>query len=361
MKSYPFPPIHTLLRGLVALLLGMLLLGSGCTGRQRQHFTIVCSDDAAEPVRLAVADVKGYIEAAVPHASVAVRPTADGAAGHLLVVETERDEAVRPLLDAYGAAPRPTEWNAFRIQSFVRHDAPEYNLYVLSGADLLGQQYALYDWAERVLGVRYLKPDYDRIRELSDFRAPLVDTGVEQPDFKWRGLYPWHYNYNSRGLTTFCDINARFVAQDWAWFRQLGDWMVKNKQNLFLWFDDVFAHENISGQYPDSLRAYYSMRGLKQILGMGWASNEDLTTGDDWKRVYCLNEEGRSVESQSWQRSICPMSDAYFRLADINFGRMKLDRPDDYIGALIGYGETPGPRTRPASIACTTRAYPRAG
>ncbi len=333
-------PIHTPMRRLFAGFLGaVLLLLPGCAGRQSQSFTIVCCEDAAEPVRLAVADVKSYIEAVVPHASVVVRATAEEASGHLLVVETERDEAIRPLLDAYGVEPRPTGWNAFRIQSFVRQDAPDYNIYFLSGADLLGQQYALYDWAERVLGVRYLKPDYDHIRVQPDFRAPLVNTGVEQPDFKWRGLYPWHYNYNSRGLTTFCDINARFMAQDWAWFRQLGDWMVKNKQNLFLWFDDVFAHENISGQYPDSLRAYYSMRGLKQILGMGWASNEDLTTGDDWKRVYCLNDEGRSVESQSWQRSICPMSNVYFRLADINFERMKLDRPEDYIGALIGYGE----------------------
>lgn len=330
---------HTVMRFLSALLLGTALLLSGCANSKSVHFTIVCSEDAAEPVRLAVEDVKGYIEKSVPNASVAVCPAAEDSVGHILVVDDRTDDAIRAIADSYGAEPQPTEWNSFRIQSFARHDAPEYYIYFLSAADLLGVQYALYDWAERLLGVRYLKPDYDHIRIRKDFKAEIINTGIEKPDFKWRGLYPWHYNYNSRGLTTFCDINARFVSQDWDWFRQLGDWMVKNKQNLFLWFDDVFAHENISGQFPDSLRAYYSMRGLKQILGMGWASNEDLTTGDDWKRVYCLNEEGRSVESQSWQRSICPMSDAYFRLADINFERMKLDRPDDYIGALIGYGE----------------------
>lgn len=321
-----------------------LFLFYGVTGYAQSGkpvFTILHSADMSDTLDIPVSDLQSYIKKAIPHSRVTLSDTGSKVklAGNLIVIVDRNDDVISRLCEQYKVGNPLVEWNSFRIISFARKDAPSYNIYFLEGADSWGKQYAVYDFAERFLGVKYLKPDMDYIHVQPDFSIKLIHTEIQKPDYKWRGLYPWHYNYNSRGLTTFCDINARFVNQDWGWFRRLGDWMIKNKQNAVLWFDDVFSHENISGQFPDSLRDYYAFRGIRQILGLGWASNEDLTTGEDWKRKICLDEKGKSVEDAGWKRSICPQTKEYFQLADINFANMKLDRPQNYIGALIGYGE----------------------
>ena len=320
---------------------GVYLLDLGYIQSDKSAFTILCSPTITDTLNIPVSDLQSYITHAVPFSGVTLSKTDSKVkpVGHLIVMVDRNDATINQLCKQYKIGNPPTEWNSFRITSFVRKDDSVHNIYFLEGADSWGKQYAVYDFAERFLGVKYLKPETDYIRVQPDFSAQLINTEIQKPDYEWRGLYPWHYNYESRGLTTFCDINARFVNQDWKWFCQLGDWMVKNKQNAILWFDDVFSHENISGQFPDSLSDYYASRGIKQILGLGWASNEDLSTGGDWKRKICLDDKGKSVEDAAWKRSICPQSKAYFQLADINFANMKLDKPQNYIGALIGYGE----------------------
>lgn len=326
--------INELFMKKTALLLACVL---HVVGMQALSFTIVRSTAVNDTLSIAVTDLQRYIEQTVPDAEVTISDKAGS--GHTIVVVEPTDASHQRLCKQYGVKAAPTAWNSFRITSFRRKDDRRHNIYFLEGADIWGRQYAIYDLAERLLGVRYLKPELDHIVVQKDFKAGLINTGIEQPDYKWRGLYPWHYNYNSRGLTTFCDINAHFVKKDWAWFRQLADWMIKNKQNAVLWFDDVFAHENISGQFPDHLVDYMALRGIRQVLGMGWASNEDLTTGGKWKRKYCLNSEGHSVEDAGWKRAICPMRPEYFQLAEINFGNMTLTKPENYLGVLMGYGE----------------------
>ena len=307
----------------------------------RTVFTILSSPALSDTLSLPLTDLQSYLEATVP--GVEVRRVEAGGIdrleGHVIVLLDRTDPAFSKLCRQYRLPAAPGEWNSFRISSFRRKEDRRSYIYFLEGADLWGKQYAVYDFAERLLGVRYLKPDLDYVRVDPGFHAVPVETGLQKPDFKWRGLYPWHYNYNGRGLKGFCDINARFVEKDWRWFRQLCDWMVKNKQNAVLWFDDVFSHENISGQFPAAVRDYYAFRGVRQVLGLGWASNEDLTTGGDWKRKICLDKEGKTVEDASWKKSICPMTREYEMLLDINFGNLKLDHPENYIGALIGYGE----------------------
>ena len=313
-------------------------------------FTIVKSTEVNDSLSIAVNDLQQYIGQTVPSAEVTISEKLGS--GHAIVVVDSKDAMHQRLLRQYGVKPAPTKWNSFRITSFRRKDDRRYNIYFLQGADIWGRQYAIYDLAERLLGVRYLKPELDHVVARKDFKAQLVNTGLQQPDYKWRGLYPWHYNYNSRGLTTFCDINAHFVKRDWKWFRQLADWMIKNKQNAVLWFDDVFSHENISGQLPDDVVDYMALRGIRQVLGMGWASNEDLTTGGKWKRKFCLNSEGHSVEDAGWKRAICPMCQEYFTLADVNFGNMTLTKPENYLGVIIGYGENSW-AAQEKGVACT--------
>ena len=307
------------MKKLLPILLALLLLPS-CNS-PRQHFAIIPGEAFSDTLSLAVQDLASYLVRAVPGAEVEMGADAPGKGNVIRVVRNE----------ALG-------WNGYRISSAPGEDGCY--VYTLEGADIWGLQYAVYDLAERLLGVQYLKPELDYIPEQRHFRPFAIDTGIQSPDYRWRGLYPWHYNYNSRGLDSFCDINRRFVDGDWDWYRHLCDWMVKNRQNAVLWFDDVFSHENISGQFPAEVQDYFALRGIRQILGLGWASNEDLQSKDvPVERPYCMNQDGKSVEDAAWKRNICPLSETYFPLADINFSRMDLSRPDNYLGCLIGYGE----------------------
>lgn len=305
------------------------------------QFSVVTGKTPNDTLLVAVKDLQTYIAKAVPGSKTNLLKTGTSASfkGTVIVLVDEKDASINQLAKSYGLTQPLKEWNSFKISSYKQKSNSSNLIYFLQGADALGEQYAVYDLVERLLGVRYLKPDYDQVPVHANFKPVAINTGLQKPDYKWRGLYPWNYNYNARGLTTFCDINARFVNKDWAWYRKLGDWMIKNKQNAFLWFDDVFAHENISGQFPNALTDYYASRGIKQVLGLGWASNEDLSTGEDWKRKICLNDQGKTVEDANWRQSICPQVKEYFQLADKNFANMKLTKPQNYIGALIGYGE----------------------
>lgn len=306
------------MRKCIHILLVLLLL-TGCSGSRR--FTIVLEGVLSDTLSLAVNDLESYILESVPGAKVG---RAD--------IESEKGNVIRIVRNG------SLGWNSYRISSTSRDNGCY--VYTLEGADIWGLQYAVYDLAERLLGVQYLKPEQDYITVQRHFRASEINTGIQSPDYRWRGLYPWHYNYNSRGLKTFCDINRHFVDGDWDWYKRLCDWMIKNRQNAVLWFDDVFSHENISGQFPAHVQDYFALRGIRQILGMGWASNEDLQSKDaPLDRPYCLNSQGKSVEDAAWKRNICPMIKEYFPLADINFSRMDISRPDNYLGCLIGYGE----------------------
>lgn len=329
------------MKNLFVFLILLLCGETVCARTEKYVFTILYSTTVSDTLSIPILDLKSYITNTIPFSRVILSDadSKEKPEGHVIVIVDRNDIAIEQLCKQYEVDNPPAEWNSFCITSFVRWDDTSHNIYFLEGADCWGKQYAVYDFAERFLGVKYLKPEVDHINVQQDISVKLINTGIQSPDYKWRGLYPWHYNYDSRGLTTFCDINARFVNKDWEWFRKLCDWMIKNKQNAVLWFDDVFSHENISGQFPDSLSSYYAFRGIKQILGLGWASNEDLITGGDWKRKICLDDKGNSVEDAEWKRAICPQTGEYFQLADINFTNMKLGQPHNYIGALIGYGE----------------------
>ena len=333
-------------------LLPLLFLLGSCCGGAGVEFTVVTGRNMPDSLSYAVTDLQRYIAAALPKARVSLSSDGGGSRGHLIVLVDRQDQAVSALCDRHGMEETSLPWNSFSIRTASgKAGGAGTKAYFLEGADILGRQYAVYDFAERLLGVKYLKPDYDHVPRIRRFRAAEINTGVQAPDYRWRGLYPWLYNYNRRGTENFCDLNARFEAGDWEWFRSLGDWMVKNKQNLFLWFDDVFSHQNISWQFPVALSDYYAFRGLYQLLGLGWASNEDLQAENDFDRPFCTDIHGHSIEDASWKRSICPACKEYFRLADKNLSRLRTDRPDRYPGLLIGYGENTW-ATREEGVGC---------
>lgn len=305
------------------------------------QFTIVTGKVPNDTLKFAIQDLQDYLLRAVPGSRTSLLTAGKTASlkGNVIVLMDQKDQALSKLAENYGIPEDVKQWNSFKISTFKQKKNPSAFIYFLQGADAMGRQYAIYELMERLLGVRYLLPDYDQIPVHANFKAIAINTGLEKPDYKWRGLYPWNYNYNERGLTTFCDINARFVNKDWAWYKKLGSWMVKNKQNAFLWFDDVFSYENISGQFPDELSNYYASRGIKQVLGVAFGSNEGSPRGGEWENKICLDPQGKSVEKRSFEISICPQVPEYRELAQKNFSNMKLTAKGNYLGVLIGYGE----------------------
>ncbi|QBE61869.1 hypothetical protein EWM63_01705 [Pseudoduganella lutea] len=241
------------------------------------------------------------------------------------------------LRGAYPARAAPAGSDAFSIVTHDRADEPGSPVYFLAGADLLGRQFCCYDFLERYAGVRFLHPDFEHV---PPFRGPPqpIATAAAPPEFRYRGLYPWNYNYDRRGLSTFCDINARFEARDWAWFERLGDWLVKNRQNTLFWFDDVFNDDALSARFPQALRRYWRERGLRQVLGLGWGSNEGRPRGGKWEALTCVDAQGRSIEEADWRKTLCPRVPEYARLAASNIAGVDFAAPEA-IGTLIGYGE----------------------
>ncbi len=255
-----------------------------------------------------------------------------------IVVLVDRDPQNRVELPL-GAPADPTHSTpgGFSITTRRRTEAADDVTYFLESWDVTGEQYSCYDFLERFAGIRFLHPDFEHVPNITG-ETPIIETGLVEPGFANRGLYPWNYNYDQRGLTTFCDINARFVAKDWPWFARLGAWLIKNKQNTLFWFDDVFNDDPLSARFPRSLRRHWEERGLRQVLGMGWASNEGRPRGGEWEQLTCVDARGRSIEEADWRKAVCPKVPQYLRLAERNIAGIDFRAPAA-LGALIGYGE----------------------
>ncbi len=300
--------------------------------------TIVHGSQLSAGWRFGVKDLKKYLTLA--GTAPAVRTLAPGQAlpkGTLVVLFDAGDKALAALRARFPASPRGERPDSFSISSHARPDAPGQLVYFLEAADAMGEQFCCYDFLERYAGVRFLHPDFEHTPKLSA-QPGRIDTALAAPAFTYRGLYPWNYNYDRRGLDTFCDINARFEAGDWAWFARLGDWLIKNKQNTLFWFDDVFGGEALSKRFPPTLKDYWRERGLLQVLGVGWPSNEGRPRGGKWEALTCVNAHGRSIEKAAWRKAICPQVPEYYTLAEKNFEGIDF-KASNAIGALIGYGE----------------------
>ncbi len=303
-----------------------------------RSLTIVHGRSLSPGWRFGLKDLDRYlIRAGVRVARRAIHSSAAVPDGLVVVLVDRDDRSLADLRSRFSAGPSAGVPGSFSISTHRRTGATEAQIYFLEGWDVTGQQYCCYDFLERFAGIRFLHPDFEHVPTFSD-RAPLIDTGLLEPGFTNRGLYPWNYNYDERGLTTFCDINARFIAKDWSWFARLGAWLIKNKQNTLFWFDDVFNDDPLSARFPRSLRQHWEERGLKQVLGMGWASNEGRPRGGGWEQLTCLDANGRSIEEADWRKAVCPQVPQYLQLADRNTAGIDFKAPAA-LGALIGYGE----------------------
>ncbi len=307
-------------------------------GDPTQRLTIVQGRRLGGGFKVAVRDLDRYLtRAGVRTDRRSVAGSGHLPPGSLIIFLDAGDPDLVALHAAHRLSPLVGAAGSFAISTRERREAPGHRIYFLEGADALGEQYACYAFLERFAGIRFLHPDFEHVPKYQGDAGP-IDTRPVEPAFAHRGLYPWNYNYDSRGLNTFCDINARFVARDWAWFARLGDWLIKNKQDTLFWFDDVFDDAPLSARFPASLRTYWRDRGLRQVLGLGWGSNEGRPRGGRWEGLTCVDARGDSIEDAEWRKAVCPEVPEYRALADANVARVDVSAPEA-IGALIGYGE----------------------
>lgn len=328
-------------------LLGIGLLGLTACSKNNQKFTIIVSDQATEAVHIGAGDVSKYLTQVI--AGAEVETTDPGTVpidnGNVIAIGNRTNNAFIGQLAKEGKlSEAPEKWNSFKITTLI-DSVNSRTIYVLEGADKMGQQYACYDFCEKALGIRFLGIEIEYIPQLKSL-LPFDNKGIESPQFKYRGMQIWNYHYNQRGTGNFSDINDRFLAKDWEWYKKMADWFVKNKQNYVQWYDETMSSEPISEKIGDEVIDYFAMRGIKRLLGLGWAANEgkpeDWVLGEhefDTSKV-CVGADGKVIgHEHDFTVAACPMVDAYFPLAQENIDAFDLSKKD-IIGAVIGYGET---------------------
>ncbi|NJM15076.1 MAG: hypothetical protein HC896_06590 [Bacteroidales bacterium] len=323
----------------------IVLFTSYGINRSEIRFTIIIGPDAGEALQISANDLSAYVQKTIKSASVATANKLDlnKTKGNIIAVgNRENNSLIKELASEGSLGEAPRDWNSFTISTIIKGEA---TIYVLEGADLMGQQYACYDFIEKALGVRFLGVDIEYVPELEGIGSP-INTGVQNPQFKWRGLQIWNYHYDQRGTGSFCDINDRYLANDWEWYKKMADWLVKNKQNYVQWYDETMGYVPMSSLIEDEVIDYFAMRGIKRLIGLGWAANEGKPK--EWKLAeglydtskVCIGADGKPIgHEHEFTIATCPKSEAYFPLAEQNINAFDFSK-NDIIGAVIGYGET---------------------
>lgn len=179
--------------------------------------------------------------------------------------------------------------NGFAITAIRNPKDSRRVIILLEGEDLLGIQYAIYDFAEHVIGVRYLNPYFDYIPKQDKLKIEPINI-VEIPDFPLRRIEIWNFNTgseswdNKRGKPIGrINRNYKKVENDPALWHQnalLGDitmmkkvvdWLIKNKQNVITWVHEHFSHW--PPVMPREYTEYEVMRGLKIFAYLSPGSN----------------------------------------------------------------------------------------
>lgn len=169
------------------------------------QFSVVIGKTPNDTLQVAIKDLQRYITRTVPNAKVNILKMLanDQLKATVIVLIDEKNPALVQLAKSYGIKQRLKEWNSFKISSFKQRNNPSNLIYFLQGADEMGRQYAIYGLVERLLGVRYLRPEEEYIPVYLNFKPVGINTMLQKPDYKWRGLHLWNYNYNDVGLQHF--------------------------------------------------------------------------------------------------------------------------------------------------------------
>ena len=304
--------------------------------------TVAVNDSADPAVRLTARGVARYFRSVCPTTKASAITRSD------YLTEARKNHLI--LIGRAGAGNGLLDETLAQLKLEGRSAGPEgYSLRVLPSPfatgrfvvlieadDKLGLQYGCYDLVKRVLGVRYLSPYFEHVprRDRLDF-APL--DILEKPQVPRRGVYPWAYHYNNRGAGGFADIGDRFRERDADWFKRYADWLIKHRQNFYCWYDDLYNWDPISQKLPADVRRHNATRGLKLLLGVGWACNEGTPRGGKWDAGLCIDKDGQLISGPYYYHP-CPAAATYWELA-----RMTLDKIDfsyeQIIGVVIGYGE----------------------
>ena len=251
---------------------------------------IILGNNTSQAVKIAAGDLQSYFRKSCPAVSAKTinesRLTAEDKKANLIVIGNESENAflksIKTELKLGGPVTFPDRYlqmtgvrmedpgNGFSITTRSNPYADQKAVFLLEGEDKLGIQYAVYDFAEEALGVRYYSVYFDYIPVWKDIIVSPINKS-ETPDFPLRTLEVWNYmdqdcwdvkknrpagwikktdDFTVRGNDpTLWYYNA--LAGDAAMMKKVVDWLVKNKQNVVTLASRTYL--SLSTLYPSGL------------------------------------------------------------------------------------------------------------
>jgi len=101
----------------------------------------------------------------------------------------------------------------FSVRTIPSPYSPGKVVILLEGEDKLGMQYAVYDWLEEALGVRFLSPYFEYCPRQPQLQVPLLNF-EETGNFALRRLEVWGYPQASGPSATNLDASAKALSVD---------------------------------------------------------------------------------------------------------------------------------------------------
>lgn len=258
--------------------------------------------------------------------------------------------------------------NGFRIKIIKDPYKKQDKIIFLEGEDILGIQYAVYEFIERFLGVRYLSPYFEYIPQKEKVDIPEMEV-IEQPDFPIRRIWVWNFGgekwWDFENKRVKGEINRNWKEKEndpELWFgngllgdvemmKKVASWAIKNKQNTIIW-----GHESSLHLYPPLIPQEYAEyegeRGLKTFAFIcpgsnhlpQWLYNNDRHFLSNCCQKYegelleILDKEGSVVNEG---RALCIKTNAYWEKMDeyLDWYEKDFNSCRNIIGYVAFFGE----------------------
>lgn len=203
-------------------------------------------------------------------------------------------------------------------------------LVLLEGSGKLGIQYACYDFARRYLGVRYLRPDYEHVPSLRRLTLPVSIDLVENPRYKYRGLWAWAYTDRDTKSNWEEFIFWYRNADDAFKLLRLADWVIKHRGNVLFWYNETYFRKHM--YMPEEYQRYVILRGLQRVEMVSPASAEGKDPED--MKYICRAKDGSQIGT--WNTHLCIKQDRFWQVLDKQIDGV---RPENLAGVVVTWSE----------------------
>jgi hypothetical protein len=301
------------------------------------RMVVVTSGELSEGVQIAVQDLIEYLRKCCQRFEVVVKREdemrEDDRRNNLLVAGDSRSNLLNSMKKDLGLSDRQLTEQSFSIRTAPNPYADNKTIVLLEGCDKLGLQYACYDFAERVLGVRYLSPGFEYIPELQEINIPYLDIH-ESPGFKHRGIWVFHYGFDNGRGGNWVDPYEWWENRDKdiTMLKKTTDWAIKNKQDFICWLGDLGPrlHEFAPKEHID----YEVMRGIYTVAVVNPSSSYGFLSGD--QENFCTHDPDYHGFDPD---HLCIETERFWQAADEYIEQTPL-LGANVLGVLIYFGES---------------------